>query len=278
MSDFSMKKIKFIDFWGGFKPNDNYFIQMFDKYHPNEYVLVEENPDVLIYSVFGREHLHPMYTHCKKIYFTGENTGLDKTANMNITFENTTEYNNTRLPLWILYGYDKDMTLTEKQTNPDTDFACFVYSNNITFRNDLCKSLDSYKHVTCGGRCLNNIGGKIKNKIEFQKRFKFCIACENSKRPGYTTEKILDAYKSNCIPIYCGSSTVTDDFNPATFINTNDFNSVQELYDYVVKVDTDESLYKTFLNKHIFSEKWLERFRDPEQTFFKELLHSILYK
>ena len=133
----------------------------------------------------------------------------------------------------------KKMKLEKKESD---DFCCFVYSNNVKYRNEFCIELSNYKKVDCGGSCLNNVGGKVKNKIEFQKKYKFCIAYENSKQPGYVTEKILDSYKSNCIPIYYGSETIKDDFNPETFINANDFDNNNDLIDYIKKVDRDESL------------------------------------
>tara|TARA_B110000208_G_C11508482_1_gene336022 strand:- start:138 stop:644 length:507 start_codon:yes stop_codon:yes gene_type:complete len=168
------------------------------------------------------------------------------------------------------------MVLSEKNNN--NNFCCFVASNNVPNRNNFCKKLSNYKKIDCGGDCLNNIGGKVKNKIEFQKKYKFCIAYENSSHPGYTTEKILEAYKSNCIPIYYGSKTVTDDFNPETFINAHNFNNDDELINYIKKIDTNERLYKSFLNKPIFSDKWLEIFNDPEESYFKNMAHKIMIK
>ena len=155
-------------------------------------------------------------------------------------------------------------------------FCCFVYSNNVIHRNNFCKQLSNYKKVDCGGNCLNNIGGKVKDKIGFQKKYKFCIAFENSLHPGYTTEKILDAYKSNCIPIYYGSETINDDFNPETFINAHNFNNYNDLINYIKKVDSDESLYNSYMDKPIISKRWLDIFNDPKDTYFKNIAHKIM--
>ena len=142
------------------------------------------------------------------------------------------------------------MVLSKKETSK---FCCFVYSNKVKFRNKFCIRLSKYKKVDCGGGCLNNIGKKVVNKLNFQKDYKFCIAYENSCYPGYTTEKILDAYKANCIPIYYGSKTVIKDFNPETFINAHDFENDNDLINYIKKVDTDEALYNSYMGKNIFS-------------------------
>ena len=215
------------------------------------------------------------YLNIKKVFYTGENLPVDKSADLNLTFQNSSKYNNIRYPIWLWYngGYDKNLKLSKKESE---GFCCFVYSNNIGFRNRICKKLSEYKKVDCGCKCLNNIGRKVVCKNKFQRKYKFCIAYENSVNPGYTTEKILDAYKSNCIPIYYGSVTITDDFNPETFINAHDFNSENDLINYIKKVDTDENLYNSFMNKPIYSKKWLDIFNNPEEIYFKNIARKII--
>ena len=276
MTNLESKRLKYLDFWKGFIPDRNYyFCKLLEKYG-YKYELVDSKPDIIIFSCFGNYHKrleeNNIDTNIKKIFHTGENVKSVKNADLNLTFDNSTDNNNIRFPLWILYGYDKKAILikTEKE-----GFCCFVYSNNVEHRNNFCKKLSKYKKVDCGGGCLNNIGGKVVSKLDFQKKYKFCIAFENTKIPGYTTEKILESYKSNCIPIYYGSNTVTDDFNPETFINANNFETEKELIDYIKKVDTDDNLYNSFMNKPIFSKKWLDIFNDTEEIFFKNIAKKI---
>lgn len=274
-----LKRIYFKDFWAGFEKKNNYFTQLLTKYG-YEFKIVNTDPNIIIFSVFGIYHRCDSYSkrnirdkNIKKCFYTGENRSIIKDANLNLTFQNTSRYNNIRLPLWLLYGYDKKMQLVKKKSE---GFCCFVYSNNIEHRNKFCRKLSKYKKVDCGGGCLNNVGGKVKNKLEFQKKYKFCIAYENSVKPGYTTEKILQAYQSNCIPIYYGSETIKDDFNPETFINAHDFDNNNDLINYIKKVDTDKSLYNSYMNKPIFSKKWLDIFNDPEETYFKNIAQKIM--
>ena len=267
----NLKRIHFRDFWSNFQKKNNYFTILLKKYG-YKFEIVDSEPNIIIFSVFGNYRFN-LRKNIKNCFYTGENRQIVKNANLNLTFENTSEYNNIRLPLWILYDYNKKMKLEKKESD---DFCCFVYSNNVKYRNEFCIELSNYKKVDCGGSCLNNVGGKVKNKIEFQKKYKFCIAYENSKQPGYVTEKILDSYKSNCIPIYYGSETIKDDFNPETFINANDFDNNNDLIDYIKKVDRDESLYNSYMNKSIFSKKWLDIFNDPNETYFKNIAQKIM--
>lgn len=273
----NITRIQFKDFWPIFNDTLNFFTENLTKYGYN-YEVVNSNPDIIIFSVFGNYHRKLQKgiidEKIHKVFYTGENVPPIPNANINLTFHNDSQHNNIRLPLWILHGGNKikNKKLSPKETS---NFCCFVYSNQIYYRNLFCQKLSQYKKVDCGGDCLNNIGEKVIDKINFQSKYKFCIAYENSSSPGYTTEKILDAYSSNCIPIYYGSDTITDDFNSETFINAHDFDSDEDLINYIKKVDTNKDLYDSFMNKPIFSKKWLTRFKDSNETYFRNIMKNI---
>ena len=86
----------------------------------------------------------------------------------------------------------------------------------------------------------------------------------------------MEAYKTNCIPIYYGSDKVAEDFNPETFINGHDFSTAEDLINYIKKVDNNEELYRSFLHKPIFSKKMLEIFNDPDEKYFKLIAQKII--
>lgn len=274
-----MIKLKFECFWKNFNHNDNFFTRLFKKFNI-EYKIVNEDPDILIFSVFSDEkyikrEIIVKWHKIKKIFFTGENRRRRGDVQLNLTFDNVENKKNFRLPLWVWYYLNYNLStnfcLKPKNTN---DFCCFVYSRNKIKRNQICKKFQKYKFVGCGGGCLNNVGGKVINKIEFQKKYKFCLAIEHSNFPGYITEKILEAYVSNCIPIYFGSSTIVSEFNPKTFINGNSFKNVDEVVKYVKKVDNDINLYNSYMNKPILSDKWKKNLKDD--SYLKRLLDKIL--
>ena len=265
-------KISAITFIASCPRTSKWFVDLLRKHNKRFIVSRDHKADIVIYGPFSRKRLR-FSAGPKTVYYTGENTRPQPRAHVNLTFDHTPLYNNIRLPLWLTYGYDKDLVLKPKKISK---FCCFVYSNEILFRNNLCKDLSRYKGVDCGGSCLNNVGGRVKDKIKFQQAYKFCIACENNSYPGYCTEKILEAYKSNCIPIYLGSPTVHMDFNPETFINAKDFKNSNELIKYIQKVDNNEELYNSYMNKPIFSKYWLDIFNDPKQEFFEKICRAIL--
>jgi hypothetical protein len=51
--------------------------------------------------------------------------------------------------------------------------------------------------------------------------YKYHICLENVQRPHYWTEKLADAYVSNCVPFYWGAPNIRDYFDPASLIPIN---------------------------------------------------------
>ena len=64
------------------------------------------------------------------------------------------------------------------------------------------------RRLACGGRpcrCLNSgnrslAGGE--SKMDVFRRYRFCIAMENTVAHDYVTEKLWDAFAAGCVPIY----------------------------------------------------------------------------
>jgi len=290
--------VSFCDWWnseycgGCFDLNNNFFTNLLREYGNNYEIKIinpSENPDILFYSIFGFSHKN--YTAGRKIFFSGEPYPQRDDADFNVTFDETS-FNNTRVPLWLCY-FDKSILeeCNKRQSNQNVipnreKFCSFIASgpglaNN---RKEFIEKLSKYKQVDCGGSYLNNIGYNIplglncSGKIEHNNNYKFAMAFESTLYPGYVTEKICDVFKSNCIPIYWGHSDVVKDFNPSTFINANDFLNFDELIDYIIKVDTNEELYKSFFKQQIMSQEWLDILNDPNKIFFKNLADKIIGK
>jgi hypothetical protein len=93
-----------------------------------------------------------------------------------------------------------------------TRFCNFIYSARVPFRERFCARLSRYKQVSAPGKALNNCSDLLergskdwqKAKLEYLRSFKFTIAFENSRRIGYTTEKLYDALAADTVPVYWG--------------------------------------------------------------------------
>ena len=250
-------KIKFVDFFKDFDHQNN-FLQHIIKSIGCATEL-SDDPDYLICSVFGHETLNKKYDNCIKIFFTGENICPDfNLYDYAIGFEYM-DFGDRylRWPLYYAYGQELWDAFVSKHNNPKeklakkTDFCSFVYSNNKgdVIREKFFQELSKYKKVDSGGRYMNNIGMPegVKNKIEFESRHKFSIAFENSLYPGYTTEKLIQSFAANTVPIYWGDPKIKEVFNSGSFVFVNDYTSLEQVVDKIKEIDQTDELYLKYL-------------------------------
>ena len=285
--------VAFCDWWnveyggGTFNPHDNFFVNLVRTHCGGNLVITtvdpSQTPDILFYSVFGNSN--HAYRARRKVFYAGEPVSHRTDADFNITFDASNAINE-RLPLWVCYLDDAVLSPRRFPHSSNREKFCSYIATQPGFENNrqifVEKLSSQYKRVDCGGGHLNNIGRPIplgtnaSGKIEHNKQYKFAIAFENKQYPGYVTEKICDAYKSGCIPIYWGTPDVTQDFNPSTFINANDFPDLDALIDHIRRVDCDDELYASYFKDPILSDAWMQIFADPNHTFFKQIVSDIL--
>lgn len=248
-------KIKFVDFYGGFNQDSNDFIDALKQKYEVE---ISNNPDYIIYSGFGYEHLK---YDCIRIFFTGECQTPDfNECDYAIGFDRMLFGDRyIRIPLYNLFEYKQKYQSLFKRKPVTRDeikgrgFCSFVVSNCFAYdvRAIFYDRLSHYKPIASGGRYKNNIGGAVKDKQEFLSKYKFNIAFENSSYDGYTTEKIVDAFAARVIPIYYGDPHIVSDFNPKAFINVHDYPSWDAVMERVKQMDEDDDLYLAMLNEPI---------------------------
>lgn len=271
-------KIKFVDFWDNF--NYENFI-LYKKLKAKYNVIISDEPEYLIFCDHGYDHLK--YNDCVRIYYTLENmipnfNQCDYALGFHyIDFED--RY--MRLPIFLAFDnyYDLFKIAKEKHLNNTKikpNFCNMVVSNGLnSYRLSFYKKLNNYKSIDSGGKILNNVGGPVPDKLEFQKNYKFSFAFENSSSNGYTTEKIVDAFAAGGIPIYWGDPLISKVFNPKSFINAKDFKTDEELIDYIRKIDNDDKLYLKYIKEPMLIDKNLDN-----NTFKKldEFIQNIFDK
>ena len=240
-------KVRFIDFH---EPHDTCraFLR---RLLSSRFTLDEgSDPEVIFYSSYGKDVLR---YDCKRIYCAQENVAPDfDECDYALSFELANNARNYRVPFYRYVEYYP--RLFEQREDADkiarskTKFCNFVYSNcGAKTRMEFYRLLSTYKKVDSGGRCANNMGSRVGNKLEFMRSYKFSVAFENSYGVGYTTEKILDALISNCIPIYWGNPAISGDFNEEAIIDCNRYRSWDEVLDRVVELDSDDNKYRAVL-------------------------------
>ena len=81
------------------------------------------------------------------------------------------------------------------------------------------------------------------DKIAFMSQFEFGIAFENSSYPGYTTDKLLDAFEAGTVPIYWGDPLVGHDFHERAFVNCHSHSSDGEMVRRIRQLQSEPDLY-----------------------------------
>lgn len=271
-------RIKCLDFWAGFQFKESIFYRILSsKYQVEE----TENPDIILFSCFGNRFLSSKYDNCIKIFFTGENITPDfNLCDYALAFDHLSFGDRyMRFPLFYTYPSFDLLRKKTMQKTPEQllqrKFCSFVVSNADAnpYRDLFFKRLSEYKKVDSGGRLYNNIGGPISDKLDFISQYKFNIAIENSSAPGYTTEKIMEPFVSDTLPLYWGNPLIEDDFNPQTFINLHDFNSIEDAVNFIICVDNNDNLYLEYFR---YRNQLLSPFGTSYEKYFLRFFDNIV--
>ena len=251
--------------------------------------LDSNNPDYVIYDVFGCEHTQPKFNNSIKIAYYSENIIPDfneadyALSQAHLTyFDRYFKYPSFIWRLNILRNYNIEKIRKEVLNSPiRTKFCAAVISNNRSyayFRINFIKILNNYKKVDTGGLSFNNINGKVDNKIEFLSSYKFSIAMENSEGDGYISEKIIESLLSGTIPIYYGDYMIDEFINPNVYILIKGEKDIPKKIEYIKKIDSDDILYKFILKEKVFLYNNIENIVEEEKKkFFYNIFEQRKY-
>lgn len=282
-------KVWFTGFWPGFNRADNRITEILDAITAFEFDA--ENPDFLFYSCF--DYLHYNYD-CVRIFFTGENIAPNfAECDYAIAYDRI-DFGDRYLRAihnWLSEEMVAELTHPQQMTVEDLErkpeFCNFIFSNPHAdpMRDAVFHALNGRRHVESFGRHLRNSTRKIddrhhmdwqSSKIDAMKPFRFTLALENSSYPGYTTEKLIDAFVARTVPIYWGNPEASRDFNSSSFVNIHDFGSLDEAMDHVLKLDDDPEAYLEVLNTPPFdSEQKADQFsRSRLEGFIRRIVRQ----
>ena len=269
--------VKYMDFWPAFKI-ENFDVHkiLLEKYE----VIFTEQPDYIVFSEFGGEN---RYYNCVKLFLSIENRDPDFSITdyaIGIHYINDRGDRYFRKPtevhqLSAIYSVYK-VTQTYGIDIKNKKFCSFVVSNpSGEARNKFFQKLSEYKKVDSGGNHLNNIGGRVENKKEFLKNYKFNICFENSKTQGYISEKLSDAFEAGTIPIYYGDDTVLELLNNKSYIHIKDESEFNEKIELIKKIDQNDTLYEQMIKEKIVIDdsrypKELQKYKDFIYHIFEQ--------
>jgi len=97
-------------------------------------------------------------------------------------------------------------------------------------------------------------------------KYRFALVMENADAPGYVSEKILDAFLAGSIPVYYGSRTVFEIFNPKAFVFF-DLDIPQQALNQIQFLEQSPAEYERMLNEPIIAnEQVLEKYFSWDET------------
>jgi hypothetical protein len=165
------------------------------------------------------------------------------------------------------------------------NFCLFSVSNgSCKERNDFFSTLSKYKQVDSCGEHMNNMGSDCPGQwgseeyCRFLSKYKFMLCFENISKDRYFTEKLLNAYMCNTIPIYWGCSNI-EDYNinmKAIFYLKPNFNGedVEQLINDIKEHDQNDELYLKKYNEPLFKNGIIPDSFDKEKL--KEKIKAVI--
>ena len=246
----------------------------------------KEDPDYLVYATFGCNHLSSKYKNTIKIAFFTENQIPDlEIADYAVGLAHLNYLDRYFTYPFFIYSLNRKKIniknfefIKEKiiKTKIKKKFCVAVISNPYgRYRIDFINELNKYKKIDMGGRFHNNIGRKIKDKINFLSSYKFSISMENSEGDGYMSEKIIDSFLAGNIPIYYGDYMIDQFINPKTYILIRNKNDVINKIEYIKKLDNNDELYKKILKEKVFiNEKMIENIQVELKRFLNHIFEQ----
>ncbi len=247
--------IQFADFWATLDRENNPITRALRARHRVKVLPPgsPETPDILFYSCCGNGE-HYRYD-CLKVYYTGENgfPNLNECDYAISFYDYDCGGRNLRYPLYMFYEVEQATAPSRISDNEALNRAfCSAVISNTVFSDPMrlrtVDAVESYKPLAYGGAFRNNTGGRVPDKLQFIKDFKFNLALENSDVPGYVTEKILEPFAAYTVPIYWGNKAVSGDFNPEAFINVADYVNIDSFVTDLKHIDNDDTRYLKMLH------------------------------
>jgi alpha(1,3/1,4) fucosyltransferase len=207
-------RLRFVNFFPGFTEALCRSHVLMDLANEFEFVF-EGDPEILLVNCYGQQSIGE--TEAIKVGYYTENLAPDL---VNYDYFFGCEYapliGNPRYCKRV-YGplsvhtfaacTDAKAVLAQK-----TEFCNFIYSSRVAHRERFYQALSAYRPIRAPGRSMNNCSDLNARsdddwhaaKTAYLRKFKFTIAFENSRRAGYATEKLFDAFAADTVPIYWG--------------------------------------------------------------------------
>jgi alpha(1,3/1,4) fucosyltransferase len=83
--------------------------------------------------------------------------------------------------------------------------------------------------------------GTVDDKLTLLAGYRFALVFENTRFPGYISEKLFDCFFARCIPIYSGAPDIALYIPPPAFIDVRQFPSFPELERFIQHISEEDA-------------------------------------
>ena len=237
------------------------------------------DPDIELFYVYG-DRKNVISSKAKiKIFYTEEpvqvfrkdyNDNCLGLCDLSLGFNHISNSNYIRFPLWISWNFNiteinkenihKRVLEINNAKFKKIKFASLIsnWGGGNNLRQIIYNNISKIDNISCPSKFMHN-DDSLKNdfndsKYEYLKQFKFNICPENCIEDGYVTEKLFDAFKSGCIPIWSGDKNLEGDVinkNAVLYWDVNSDNN--ELIKEVKSLHKNDKLYDKFVSQPKFN-------------------------
>lgn len=115
--------------------------------------------------------------------------------------------------------------------------------------------------------------GIAEDKSELLGRFRFALCLENTRFPGYISEKLFDAFHAGTIPVYLGAPDVADYVPEDSYIDMDRFTDLVSLREYMRGMGESEAEGRLSSAREFLASPSFERF--SEERFISTFMEAI---
>ncbi|XP_046582771.1 alpha-(1,3)-fucosyltransferase C-like [Haliotis rubra] len=158
------------------------------------------------------------------------------------------EDSDIQLPYFQIEKLPQKLTKVKDIAATKTAGVYWVASNcgDQARRQMVVRELQKHIQVDTYGKC----GDYELNNMADTKHYKFYMALENSYCRDYITEKFSASLAKWQIPIVAGGGDYNKVAPPHSFIDISDFNTLQELAEYLRYLDKNDTAYNSYFDWH----------------------------
>lgn len=106
----------------------------------------------------------------------------------------------------------------------------------------------------------------VESKRESLDEYRFSITIENSIQPGYWTEKIVDCFATQTIPIFWGDRSIAEHFDENGILFFNDMNELEEILNQIS--ENGQEMYESRRQAIRRNYYLVEQYRIPEDWMY----------